>query len=399
MVRAGCPRSGIFIKNPMRILILQRFDLSSVSCARRVLCQTEELLRRGHEVFLTDFVHQQRRQEFPHVANVSELGGVILQLDRRATHIPLNILRLRKIPRPDIIHLWKAYPDASLPALFLSRYWKIPLHYDWDDWEKGIAAELAGSAWAGWIAGMWDKRLLHISDTISVASDFLRQKTLHAGIPADRIWDAPVGADIERFRPREKEQQLFDSLGLKEPTLVYSGQLEVAAYAENAIDVLELVRKEIQTAKLLILGGGRKLDSLRQHAEEKRLTHHVIFTDYVPGNEIPRYLSLADIALAPFAKNDVTRAKSPLKIAEYLAMGLPIVANDVGEAKKMTVGAGICVPCEDIQAMTEKTMWILKNPGVRTSMSMAGRRIAETTYNWKTHVDNLEKAYQFALSQ
>ncbi len=383
----------------MRILLLQRFDLSSVSCARRVLCQAEELLKRGHDVILTDFVHYQRQQELPHVANVSNLGGTILELDRKASRIPLNILKLRKIYPPDIVHLWKAYPDASLPAIFLSRYWKIPLHYDWDDWERGIAAELAGSKWAGRIAGMWDKRLLHLSDTVSVASEFLRNHTLQTGIPKERIIDAPVGADIEKFSPREKDRQLYESLELREPTLVYSGQLEVAAYAEKAIDVLALVKDEIQTVKLLILGGGRKLDSLRKHAEEKRLSRHVIFTDYVPGEDIPRYLALADVALAPFAKNNVTRAKSPLKIAEYLAIGLPIVASDVGEAKKMTVGAGACVPCNDLKAMAEKTIWILKNPGVQKSMSLAGRRLAETQYNWKAHVDQLEQAYRFAISQ
>ncbi|MEW6237657.1 MAG: glycosyltransferase family 4 protein [Candidatus Omnitrophota bacterium] len=384
----------------MRILLLQRFDLASVSCARRVLCQAEELAQRGHEVILTDFVHRQRQQEVPSVANLSSLGARILPMNRSVFAAGSNLKVLLSLqPQPDLIHLWKAYPDASLPAIYLSRRWNIPLHYDWDDWEKGIARELAGSYWAGWTAGKWDRLLPRLSYTVSVASDFLRDKALQWGTPPDRLWDAPVGADLERFHPREKDPELLEKLGIEGPVLAYSGQLEVASYAEQAVDIFALVVKEIPTAKLLILGGGRKLESIKKRAMDKQVFYRVLFTDYVPGGDVPRYLSLADVALAPFELNDVTRAKSPLKIAEYLAMGLPVVASDVGETRKMTLGAGSCAACGDIKTMTEKTLWILKNPNVRQSMSAAGRKTAERKYNWKVHVDSLEAAYRCALGK
>jgi len=384
----------------MRILLLQRFDLASVSCARRVLCQAEELARRGHEVILADYVHRQRQQEAPSVANLSSLGARILPLNRSIFAMGSNLKVLLSLqPKPDLIHLWKAYPDASLPAIYLSRRWKIPLHYDWDDWEKGIAGELTGSTLAGWTAGKWDRLLPHLCHTASVASDFLRDMALKWGMPPDRLWDAPVGADLERFQPREKDPELFKKMGIDGPVLVYSGQLEVASYAEQAVDIFAEVIKEKPTAKLLILGGGRKLDSIKKRAEEKQVFNRVLFTDYILGSDVPRYLSLADVALAPFELNDVTRAKSPLKIAEYLAMGLPVVASDVGETRKMILGAGSCAACGDIKTMTEKTLWILNNPSVRQSMSAAGRKTAERKYNWKIHVDSLEAAYRTALGR
>ncbi len=379
----------------MKILILQRFDLSSVSCARRVLCQTEELLKRGHEVYLTDFVHHKRQQEMPSVANLERLGAHIIPIERSVKHYFKNFMSLRKItPPPDIIHLWKAYPDASLLAFALSKYWKIPLHYDYDDWEKGIAAELTGSKVAGWIAGRWDRLIPHLSHTITAASQFLKKKLMYWGIPESIIWDAPVGADLECFHPRQKDHHLLEKLNLSTPVLVYSGQLEVASYAEQAIEVFDIVRREIHSTRLLIIGGGRKLDYLKSIASEKTISDRVYFTDYIQSDQIPSYLSLADVALAPFEKNNVTRAKSPLKIAEYLAMGLPVVASDVGETQAMTVGAGACVPCGDIKQMADKTLWILKHPGVQESMRIAGRQLAERKYNWKAHTDSLGAAYK-----
>lgn len=382
----------------MKILLLQRFDLSSVSCARRVVCQTEELLRRGHQVILADFPHPQRQSELPSVENVTRFGGMVIPLQRKVLSFIRNIQTLKTIdPKPDLIHLWKAYPDVSLLAVALSRHWKIPIHYDWDDWEKGIAAELANSPLAGMAAGWWDRFIPSMATTMTTASGYLREKAMAYGFPEDRIWDAPVGADLEQFYPREKDRQLMERLGLREPVMIYIGQLEVASYAEMAVDVLKRVQKKLQTAKLLIVGGGRKLEAIRARAEELNIAKHVVFTGYVPAEDIPRYLSLADVALAPFEKNDVTRAKSPLKIAEYLASGVPVVASDVGEAPVMTVGAGVCVPCGDTLAMAEQAEWILTHPTVQQSMKAVGVKTAQTRYNWKAHVDELEKAYQSAI--
>ncbi len=382
-----------------RILILQRFDLSSVSCARRVLCQTEELLRRGHEVILTDFVHPGRQETIPALVNLSNMGATLVPLPRQVQNYLYNLLKLLRIkPKPEIIHLWKSYPDASLPALFLSRWWKVPLHYDWDDWETGIAAELTGSQLAGWLASRWDRLLPQLCDTMTVASGFLREQALAWGAKPQRMWDAPVGADLERFYPRPFDENLLKKLNLQKPVLVYSGQLEVASYAEQAVEVLKRVRQRFHTASLLILGGGRKLEAIRQRAEELHISKHVVLTDYIPGDSIPLYLSIADIALAPFENNNVTCAKSPLKIAEYMAMGLPIVASDVGDVKKMTVGAAVTVPCGDVEEMARQVCWLLTYPGIQKSMSIAGQNQVRTLYNWKTHTDTLETAYQTAIA-
>ncbi|MBN2329915.1 MAG: glycosyltransferase family 4 protein [Candidatus Omnitrophica bacterium] len=382
----------------MKILILQRFDLSSVSCARRVLCQTEELLQRGHEVVLCDFPHEIRRNSIPALVNLEKMGAVIIPLDRRVHQYLRNLWILKNIqPQPDIIHLWKAYPDASLPAIALSRIKRIPLHYDWDDWEAGIAAELAGSSLAGWIAGRWDRLLPKICDAMTVASSFLRQQALAWGARPDRLWDAPVGADLERFHPCPFDDNLLKKLNLEKPVLVYSGQLEVASYAEQAVETLHIVQREIPTASLLVLGGGRKLDFIRKRAQELNLAQKIVFTDYIPADEIPRYLSLADVALAPFAENDVTRAKSPLKIAEYMAMGLPIAASDIGDVKIMAGEACAASPCGNAREMAQNVINILKSKDLQQKMSLAGKERARAVYNWKSHTDALEIAYHTAI--
>jgi glycosyltransferase involved in cell wall biosynthesis len=53
-----------------------------------------------------------------------------------------------------------------------------------------------------------------------------------------------------------------------------------------------------------------------------------------PYSELPRYLRGMDVALLPFVQNELTYAANPLKLREYLAAGLPVVAAPLPEVKR-----------------------------------------------------------------
>ncbi|MFH1743199.1 MAG: glycosyltransferase family 4 protein [bacterium] len=379
----------------MNILLVQRFDLSSVSCTRRVLSQARELAARGHEVTLVDFPHPERRALISSPQQLGLEGIRIIRLSRRAIDVAANCRRLATLtPRPDIVHLWKSYPDAALPALVAADRAGAPLHYDWDDWEPAIAAELTGSRLAAHVAGRWDRAMARVCDTCSVASSELKRIALDWGVQPERIWDAPVGADTTLFHPCPPDPSVLQRIdGPEPPVLVYVGQLEVAVYADVAVDVLAYLSGEGVSARLLIVGGGRYEEHLRRHAERRGVEDSVLCTGYVSGSDIWKYLSVATVALAPFADTLVARCKSPLKIAEYLAMGLPIVASDVGDSAVMIEGAGFAVPPEDTKAMADCVEEILSDQDMRTRFSAAARRKAEERYNWSWHTTQLEAAY------
>lgn len=383
----------------MHILLVQRFDLAAVSCTRRVVSQAQELAARGHTVTLVDFPHPERRTAMPSLG-LEGLDEVrIIRLSRRGLDVVSNCRRLARLePRPDIVHLWKSYPDAALPALAAADRANAPLHYDWDDWEPSIALELTGSRLAAHLASCWDRAILRACDTCSVASGQLRSIALDGGTQPDRLWDAPVGADTRLFRPSPPDPLILERIGgPKPPVLVYVGQLEVAVYAEMAVDALAVLLRRGQQARLLVVGGGRYEERLRRYAAQRGLEHLVQFTGYVLGSDVWRWLSVAAVGLAPFADTLVARCKSPLKIAEYLAMGLPVVASDVGDAAAMVEGAGFAVKPEDAEAMADCVQNILSDEDLRRSLGVVARRKAEERYNWSWHTDQLEAAYRAAM--
>ena len=63
----------------------------------------------------------------------------------------------------------------------------------------------------------------------------------------------------------------------------------------------------------------------------KNPPHNVLFLGLRPQGEVPAYVAHADVCLIPFKVDSLTRAVSPLKVYEYLAMGKPVVASDLPE--------------------------------------------------------------------
>ncbi len=380
----------------MRVLIIQRFDLASVSCARRVLSQTQELMNLGHDVILADMPHPKRQEKVG--KTLKKLGLPTVNLDRKPTSLLKNLRRLEQIPKPDVVHLWKSYPDASIPALTYAWKHGIPLHYDWDDWEEGITLGLTQCRKSADLMLHWEKALCRWSDSVSVASQALRDAAENWGCPPERLVDLPVGVDTDRFFPRPADNELISDPALKDlkrPILVYLGQLEVESYVIHCVDVLKHFREKSPEATLLIVGGGRLTAPLEQAIAKANLQNAVHITGYIDADEVPRYLSLADIALAPFEDNQVTRCKSPLKIAEYAAMGLPVVAADVGEAGKMLKGRPArLVPPSDTHAMADAAFDLLNHP----HQNQQPETEPPQDFTWRRHAEILAETYQKLLS-
>ncbi|MFQ3409822.1 glycosyltransferase, partial [Escherichia coli] len=62
---------------------------------------------------------------------------------------------------------------------------------------------------------------------------------------------------------------------------------------------------------------------------------NVHFTGRRPYQSLPGYCKKFDIAVLPFVVNELTLAANPLKLREYLAAGLPVVATPLPEVQKL----------------------------------------------------------------
>jgi len=376
----------------LRILMVHPHDIYSTTepWTIRITNIAKEFVRLGHTVKLVYFPLP-KNQRIKTLKKKHEEFETI-PFNRRKWSLPHNIIRMNKLAEwTDIIHFQKCFSIASIPSLFAAYLRNKPVHYDWDDWEYAIYNWSPPSKIYGWYLNILERAIPKLVDNVSVASEELRKMALKLGVPKNRIFDSHVGADLETFNPKNKGDKIKKEHNIKGKLVLYLGQLHGGQYAELFLKSARIVKQKYQDTEFMIVGGGEYQETLEQI--NKRIDSRVTFTGYTGYENIPKYLAAADVCVAAFENNDITKCKSPLKIAEYMAAGKAIVASDVGEVKRMLGGSGITVKPGDEKALAEGIITFLKNDKLRKEHEKKARKRAEEEYNWKVTAKNLLKAY------
>ncbi|MCK9595034.1 MAG: glycosyltransferase family 4 protein [Candidatus Omnitrophica bacterium] len=384
----------------MKILLIHPHDIFSglEPWTIRIVNFAREFQRMGHEVKLAYCPRERGEEGCP-----GELEGIgIIRLSRKVGVIPLlnNLRAVLKAGRwADIIHFQKCFHYTAIPALCAGLILNKPLHYDWDDWEEKIwyhsnVGSLHTMIFGNFIR-LLERYIPLCADTISVSSGHLRKICRRIGVSDERICDAPVGADLVKFNPRRSAGNVREKYALGEKTIVlYLGQLNGCQYVEMFIEAARAVCADRTETVFLVVGQGYMMGWLVELADSLGISRNVVFTGPVEHELIPEYIAASDICVASFEDNQVTACKSPLKIAEYLASGKPIVASSVGEVPVMVNGAGILVRAGDPNALAEGIMRLIDEPGLRKELGAKARKQAQDKYNWRSSAENLVGAYK-----
>lgn len=384
----------------MKIFMIHPHDLFDPSepWTIRVKALAMEFRNRGHQVKLAYFPLDPKDLK----ENFIWDGFEIITLDRRRGIDKLisNTIRLYKeIGWADIVHFQKCFHYASIPVIIASWLRKKPLHYDWDDWETKIYFYgRPASPMIGLYMWILERALPKFVDTVSLSSKRLHELCVREyGVAKKRTTRAPVGADLSIFTPEVSGEKVRKKYKIDGPIILYLGQLHGAQYAELFIHAAKIVSQQYPAAMFFIVGGGYRLEELKNLVKELDLQERFIFTGSIPHEETKYYIAAADVCVACFENNDITQCKSPLKLAEYLAMGKAIVASNVGEVRNMVGGAGIVVEPGNHIVLGAAINFLLSNPSLRLEMSKLARRRAEEKYNWKWSADNLLRLYHALL--
>jgi len=386
----------------MKILMVHPHDLFSPSepWTIRIIKFADELTRRGHEITIAYFPMTRRTES-------CFCGVPIIPLNRTISAGTLikNATLLCKLSKQvDVVHFQKSQFYAALPAIWAAYWTWKPLHYDWDDWEEkifyaSIHRTTITTILTGFSFYLMERCLPFLADSVSVASEALKKLASQRGADKKKTFLVPVGADLQQFHPDRSRDEVRKKYDIKNAFLVfYHGQLHSCQYVRLFLEAVKLISEtqDRDRLKFMVVGSGSELGTLETFAQDLGIRDRVIFTNFVSHKNIPHYIAAADICVASFNDNEVTRCKSPLKIVEYMASGKPIVASNVGEVRNMLDGAGLLVEPGKPEALAKGILKLAGNETLRKTMAAAARQRAETKYNWWCSAENLERAYKIA---
>jgi len=142
------------------------------------------------------------------------------------------------------------------------------------------------------------------------------------------FWSSGVNKSI--FVPMHNTQSKYFKKP-KEPFIItYHGSLSKNRGILNLIKAVGiLVEEGSNNVKLLLVGSGTDEDYFKEEVLRLGFDNYVKFTGLIPYNEVPTIISVADLAVIPFPKSEFWEYQSPMKIFEYLSMGIPIIATDL----------------------------------------------------------------------
>jgi glycosyltransferase involved in cell wall biosynthesis len=192
----------------------------------------------------------------------------------------------------------------------------------------------------------------------------------------------PNGFDGHLFArlPRRSEARKFLGLPVDRALIGFAGSLRPWHGLEVAIDAIA----ELPAAVLAVAGEGEVRAGLEKRAHDRGLADRVLWVGQLPHHLIPGFLAALDAALLPYpALADFSF--SPLKLYEYLAVGVPVVASDLGQIRTVLEGGrwGTLVRPGDPSALAEGVRAVLADPIGAGEMAAAGRRLALQEHTWE----------------
>jgi len=365
----------------------------------RITYLARELVERGHQIKLVYHNFEPNRNSRDG-GNNEQFPFETIPYNRIGPGLSQRCFKIKALAAwADIIHFQKCTFYVAIPAIFAAYSHNRPIHYDWDDWEQKIYEQSAQNRIGSWIFFQQMERWLpNLVDTISVASNGIKQLTQRLNFPDDRVYYIPVGADLTAFSPAVNGKSVRQRYGWDKKLVLYHGQISGTNYVYLFIKAASRVLSIRNDVSFVVVGGGDRLPEARLLAQKEGLKERLTFTGEVSHNDIPLFIAAADIAVASFDDNSQSRCKSPLKVVEYLASGKPIVASKLPEVSQMLGEAGILVDPGDPEVIAEAAMKLLDDNDLRRNLGIKARKRSELIYNWEKSTDTLLRAYEKAFT-
>lgn len=257
------------------------------------------------------------------------------------------------------------------------------------------------------IRSLDEKIIFNKASGISLPSQALKEYVVdYFQIPTDRVFVIHDGTYPALFRNVNKNHQKrlkseFDLEGKK--VVMYVGEFSTIQGIEDLMNAVVLVnrqkKKNAQEIAFIFIGDGPEMPLVREYVRKFNLSN-VILPGRVVYNNLPEYLSVADVAVVSSIKCPQMDLVYPLKLLDYLASGTPIVATNIKATASLLKShdAGVLVESGKSESIAEGIMAVLDDDKLRRRIGRNGRKLAEDKFNWENSAKEAIRVYENILN-
>lgn len=202
-------------------------------------------------------------------------------------------------------------------------------------------------------------------------SESTKSELIEMGIPEKNIAVIHNSVDHTLYRPEGiKSDKPF--------TIGFLGRIKKYKSIDHVLQAFEKIKNRVPDAKLLVVGDGDYLPSLKKIASNMEHRDDIIFTGYVSGEEKVKYIHEMDIVVNPSPKEGWG-----LTVIEANACGRPVIGADVPGLRDSIIHdrTGLLYEYGDIEALMIHLFRVYSDRELRENLSKNALEWAEK-FNW-----------------
>ncbi len=194
--------------------------------------------------------------------------------------------------------------------------------------------------------------------------------------------------NLEFFPPPGDDLRPFD--------VVYRGGLSQRAGTYDLLNAVRLLKSRSRSVRLLLIGyfdNSSEERSFREGIRHRGLSANVELRGRIPHEEMAQTLSQAKIGVCPLRSTPKFDLNVPVKVFEYWACGLPVVASDLRPIRPyfQTTNSGLLFNPGDVDGLATAIEWLLDHPRLANDMGWNGRTAVVTRFNNDAEIHRLER--------
>jgi glycosyltransferase involved in cell wall biosynthesis len=202
----------------------------------------------------------------------------------------------------------------------------------------------------------------------------------------------PNAVNSAIFKPSNNDQSIRKKYSIDDSKILV-GMASSFRWYNDEIELCEIIKATIKENDnivfLFIIGDMRRVKPIKSLIEKNNLKNNTVILEQVPFSNMPNVLNMCDILISHFNFHGVWPHNCSIKHLEYLAVGKPVVATNVGFvnfAIEHDIN-GIMVKEGDVNGFSKAVLKLVNEKDTRKIYGKNGREKALNKLTWYNNVD------------
>lgn len=235
-----------------------------------------------------------------------------------------------------------------------------------------------------------EEKAMQVCDRLIVSSNLMKKLIdTYYHISNKKIRVIPLGVDIDRFRPRQKDRSLLKELKIPLDSKIILTVCRLSPLKRIDILMMSFSKLKDENSFLVIVGDGEERKYLERLSHNLHLEERVRFVGF--RKDIERFHSIADVFVLPSIYETFGNA-----LLEAMSSGVPSIGFRREYPSILTAcdeviengETGYCIKF-DVESLKDKLDEMIQDEELRERMGERAREMCEKRRSWEKYVENL----------